>query len=142
LRFSVVASALISFVPLIFVLPGLSHWYYVDVQRLPLVDLPLVATSALLFVGFPITVALRCHREGLAALEHRTPTILAGDIAYLAALGLVASACLALSVPGNIIGPLAVAGSNLASLGTMVLLLRERGADTEPPVAPVVSPEG
>ena len=142
LRFSVVASALISFVPLIFLLPGFSHWYYVDVQRLPLVDLPLVATTALLFVGFPITVALRCHREGLAALEHRTPTILAGDIAYLAALGLVASACLALSVPGNIIGPLAVAGSNLASLGTMVLLLRERGADTEPPVAPVVSPEG
>jgi hypothetical protein len=101
-----------------------------------------VYTTALLFVGFPITVALRCHREGLAALEHRTPTILAGDFAYLAALAAAATACLALKVPGNIIGPVVVVCSNLACLGMLVLLLREKGADTAPPVAPVASQEG
>jgi len=118
---------------------GLAHWYYVSVQRLPLADLPLVYTTALLFLGFPVTVALRCHREGMAALEHRTPTILAGDFAYMAALAVAASACLALKVPGNIIGPLVVASSNLASLGMLVLLLRERarrrttlGTDRQP----------
>jgi hypothetical protein len=47
-----------------------------------------------------------------------------------------------LKVPGNIIGPLVVAISNLASLGMLVLLLREKGADAEPPVAPVASQEG
>jgi hypothetical protein len=73
--------------PLVFLLPGLAHWYYVSVQRLPPADLPLVYASALLFVGFPITVALRCHREGLAALAHRTPTILAGDIACAPTVG-------------------------------------------------------
>jgi hypothetical protein len=142
LRFSATAGAILSFTPLLFLLPGISHWYYVSVQRLPPADLPLVYATALLFVGFPITVALRCHREGLAALEHRTPTILAGDFAYLAALAAAATACLALKVPGNIIGPIVVVCSNLACLGMLVLLLREKGADTAPPVAPVASQEG
>jgi hypothetical protein len=60
----------------------------------------------------------------------------------LAALAAGATACLALKVPGNIIGPIVVASSNLACLGMLVLLLREKGAGTEPPVAPVVSQEG
>src|ERR1017187_510432 len=143
LRFSVAAGAVFSLIPLVFLLPGLAHWYYVGVQRLPSADLSLVYTTSLLFIGFPITVALRCHREGLAALEHRTPTILAGDFAYIAALAVAASACLALKVPGNVIGPLVVASSNLASLGMLVLLLREKRAEAEPPpVAPVASQEG
>ena len=143
LRFSGAAGGLLSLVPLLFLLPGLSHWYYVTVQRLPPADLPLVYTTALLFIGFPITVALRCHREGLAALEHRTPTILAGDIAYMATLAVVASLCLTMKVPGNVIGPLVAATSNLASLGILVFLLREPKADQGPPVAPVVGgPEG
>ena len=142
LRFSVAAGAVLSLIPLLFLLPGLANWYYVNVQRLPPADLPLVTTTALLFIGFPITVALRCHREGLAALEHRTPTILAGDIAYIAALAVASSACLTLKVPGNVIGPLVVASSNLASVGMLVLLLREKEAGAEPPVGPVVSQEG
>ena len=142
LRFSAVAGALLAFVPLLSLLPGVAHWYYVGVQRLPAADLPLVYTTALLLVGFPFTVALRCHREGLAALAHRTPTILAGDIAYVAALAVSASSCLALRVPGNVIGPLVIASSNLASLGILVLLLREPKADGGPPVAPVVGQEG
>ena len=142
LRFSAMAGGIVSLIPLLFLLPGLSQWYYLHVQRLPPADLPLVYTTALLFVGFPITVALRCHREGLAALGHRTTTILAGDIAYIAALAVGASACLAMKVPGNVIGPLVIAISNLASLGILVLLLREKGTSEEPPVAPVVNQEG
>jgi hypothetical protein len=44
-------------------------------------------------------------------------------------------------MPGNIIGPLVVAASNLASLGILVLLLRERRVSAEPEVAPVISQE-
>ncbi len=142
LRFSAAAGAILALIPLLFLLPGLAPWYYLHVQRLPPGDLPLVYTTALLFVAFPITVALRCHREGLAALERRTPTILAGDISSIAALAVASSTCLALKVPGNVIGPIAVATSNLASLGMLVLLLRERGAAAEPPVTPVIGPEG
>lgn len=138
-HFSLAAGALFSFVPLLFILPGIADWYYVSVQKLPAADLPLVTTTALLLVGFPFTVALRCHREGLAALDHRTPTILAGDFAYIAALAVCSSASLALGIPGNIIGPLVIACSNLASYGILVLLLRERRTEAEPTVAPVVS---
>ncbi len=141
LRFSAAAGAVLSFIPLLFVLPGLAHWYYVSVQRLPAADLPLVRTTALLFIAFPFTVALRCHREGLAALDRRTPTILGGDFAYIAALAVMSITCLALQVPGNVLGPLVVATSNLASLGTLVFLLRERRAVDESAVAPVVSQE-
>jgi hypothetical protein len=141
LRFAVTAGALLSLVPLIFLLPGLSHWYYVSVQRLPASDLHLVYTTALLFIGFPITVALRYHREGLAALARRTPTILAGHITYVATLAVIASTCLALRVPGNVLGPLAVAASNLGGFGMLIFLLRERRAAEAVPVAPVTSPE-
>jgi hypothetical protein len=141
LRFSMSAGAILSFVPLLFILPGVADWYYLSLQRLPAADLPLVRITALLLVGFPFTVALRCHREGLAALDHRTPTILAGDFAYIAALAVTSTAFLALRIPGNVIGPLVIACSNLASMGIMVLLLRERRGEPEAAVAPVVSQE-
>jgi hypothetical protein len=142
LRFAAAAGAILSLLPLLSLLPGLAHWYYVSVQRLPPADLPLVYTTALLFVCFPVTVALRCHREGLAALAHRSPTILAGDIAYVATLAVAASLCLALRVPGNVIGPVVIGTSNLASIGMLILLLREPKPDGGPPVAPVVGQEG
>lgn len=141
LRFSVTAGAILSVIPLVLLLPGLSRWYYVSVQRLPPADLPLVCTTALLFVGFPITIALRRHREGLAALSHRTPATLAGNVAYIATLAVASSLCLTLKVPGNVIGPLVAAGSNLASMAILIFLLRDRG-DDETPVAPVLGPEG
>jgi hypothetical protein len=142
LRFAAVAGAILALVPWLFLLPGLADWYYISLQRLPVADLPLVRTTALMLLGFPFSVALRCHREGLAALQHRTPTILAGDITYMAALAMVASLCLTLQAPGNVIGPIAMATSNLASLGMLVFLLRKRRDEVGPAVAPVVSEEG
>lgn len=121
-RFAVRAGAIVSFVPLLFVLPGLSHWYYVSLQRLDPADLTLVYVAALLLVGFPFTSGLRAHWEGLAALTRRTSTILAGNIAFVASLAITAPTCLALKVPGNIIGPIALVISNLAGLGALVLL--------------------
>ncbi len=122
LRFALRVGAIMSFVPLLFILPGLSHWYYVSLQRLPPADLSLVYVCALLLVGYPFTSGLRAHREGLAALTRRTSTILAGNIAFIASLAITAPTCLALKVPGNMIGPVAVIISNLAGLGALVLL--------------------
>jgi hypothetical protein len=121
-RFALRAGAIVSFVPLVFLLPALSHWYYVSLQRLAPADLSLVAVSALLLVGYPFTSGLRAHWEGLAALARRTSTILAGNIAFVAALAITAPTCLALKVSGNMIGPIALVISNLAGLGALVLL--------------------
>jgi hypothetical protein len=121
-NFTLRAGAIVSFIPLLFLLPWLSHWYYVSVQRLDPADLPLVWGAALLLVGFPFTSGLRAHREGLAALARKTSSILAGNIAFVAALAIVAPACLALKVSGHFIGPIALVLANLAGLGALVLL--------------------
>jgi hypothetical protein len=121
-RFALRAGVIVSFVPLVFLLPALSHWYYVSLQRLAPADLSLVTVSALLLVGYPFTSGLRAHWEGLAALARRTSTILAGNIAFVAALAITAPTCLALKVSGNLIGPIALVISNLAGLGALVLL--------------------
>jgi len=52
-----------------------------------------------------VHLGLRAHWEGLAALARRTSTILAGNIAFVAALAITAPTCLALKVSGNMIGP-------------------------------------
>jgi hypothetical protein len=122
LRFALRAGAILSFIPLLFLLPWLSHWYYVSVQRLAPADLPLVYGSALVLVGYPITSGLRAHREGLAALARKTSNILAGNIAFVAALAIAAPACLALKIAGNLIGPIVLVLANLAGLGMLTLL--------------------
>ena len=122
LRFALRAGAIVSFLPLLFILPGLSHWYYVSLQRLQPGDLPLVTVSALLLVAYPFTSGLRAHREGLAVLTRRISAILAGNIAFVASLAIMAPTCLALRVSGNVIGPVALVISNLAGLGALVLL--------------------
>ncbi|MGD0835921.1 MAG: hypothetical protein ABSB49_04660 [Polyangia bacterium] len=121
-RFTLGAGSIVSFIPLVFLLPFLSHWYYVSLQQLSPVDLPLVTVTALLLVGYPFTAGLRAHWEGLAALARRTSTILAGNIAFVAALAITAPTCLGLKVSGNMIGPIALIISNLAALGVLVLL--------------------
>ncbi len=139
LRFAIRAGAIVSFIPLLFLLPWLSDWYYVSVQRLAPADLPLVCGSALLLVGFPFTSGLRSHREGLAALSRKTSSILAGNIAFVAALAIAAPACLALKIAGNLIGPIALVVANRAGRGALVLLqtLPER-----PGPAKVIDMEG
>lgn len=121
-KFALRAGAIVSFIPLLFLLPWLSHWYYVSVQRLDPADLPLVCGSALLLVGFPFTAGLRAHREGLAALSRKTSSILAGNIAFVAALALTAPTCLALKVSGHLIGPIVLIVANLSGLGALLLL--------------------
>jgi hypothetical protein len=138
-RFAVRAGAIVSFIPLIFLLPALSHWYYVSLQRLSPADLPLVTVSALLLVGFPFTSGLRAHWEGLAALTRRTSTILAGNIAFVASLAITATTCLALKVAGNMIGPIAIVLSNLAGLGALVLV---QSLPERPGPAEVIDVEG
>jgi hypothetical protein len=82
---------------------------------------------------------LRAHREGLAALTRRPSTILAGNIAFVASLAITAPTCLALKVPGNMIGPVAVVISNLAGLGALVLL---QSLPERPGPAQVIDVEG
>jgi len=141
-RFSLLAGVTLAILPLFFLLPGISHWYYVGLQRLPAGDLSLVAVTALLLVGFPITVGLRGHREGLAASQRRARTILAGNMTHIAALTVTGWILLTSKVPGNMLAPFAIVASNLASMAVLYYLLRENGGNESPSTGPAPGIEG
>ncbi|MFN2168644.1 MAG: hypothetical protein ACK2U9_20615 [Anaerolineae bacterium] len=141
-RFSLLAGTVLAFLPLLFLLPGLSDWYYVGLQRLPAGDLSLVTLASLLLVGFPITVSLRGHREGLAASQRRARTILAGNVTHIASLTVTGWILLTSKVPGNMLAPFAIVASNLASAGVLYYLLRENGGNVPPRTGPAPGIEG
>jgi hypothetical protein len=122
-KFAVIISTILGFLPLLFILPGLSSFYYVRIQNLSPEDLGLVRNTALVLMLFPLTIALRAHNEGLAAWLKRPVTVLAGQAVFLGAIVTSAFVTLALGVPGNIIGPIGILVGNLASFGTMRLSL-------------------
>lgn len=123
-RFALLAGAGCSVLPLVFLIPGLSDWYYLSLQKLPRADFPLVCVSALALVAYPLTVALRAHREGIAAFRRKTSAILSGNVAFLASSSVTAFFALSLGVPGDLIGPLVLAIGNLAGLAAVAYHLR------------------
>jgi hypothetical protein len=123
-RFATMAGLVMSLLPLIFILPGISHWYYIGMQRLPSADLPHVVAAALALVGLPLTIAWRSYQEGLASVNRRPANVLTGNIAYLAALAISGTVLLALHTPGNLIGPFSLVISNLVGLAAITYLRR------------------
>jgi len=103
LRFAVAAGAVLGVLPLLFTLPGLAEFYYVNLQRLPPADLALVRLTAFSLVSFPFSVALRAQSEGLAAWKRRPLSVMAGHACFMAAVagsGFVALAPLRNRVSG------------------------------------------
>lgn len=138
LRFALASGTALGLIPPLFLLPGISDWYYISAQRLPEADLPLVATAAILLIGFPITVGLRAYYEGLAANQHRPRTILVGNVTHIASLMVLGWILLSLHVSGNVLAPLAIVASNLASTAVLRYLIREN--NDQPPSLPDVAP--
>jgi hypothetical protein len=122
-RFSLWAGGVLGLLPLLCVFPGMADLYYVQLQNLAAPDLPMVRDTALALVFYPLCVAYRSQGEGLAALAGRPLVVIAGQAGFMAALVTVAGICLTLGVPGNLIGPVGLCMGNLASTGTLRLLL-------------------
>lgn len=123
LAFAVAAGAVLGFLPLLFVLPGMAELYYVRLQNLAAADLNLVRTAALGLAAFPLCVAVRAQGEGLAALAKKPITVIAGQAALLSVVLVTAALALWLGVAGNLIGAVALSLGNLASTVTLRLLL-------------------
>lgn len=134
LVFAAGAGLLLGLLPLAAILPGAAELYYVHFQNLAPRDLPLVRLAALALVGHPLCVALRAHGEGLASLARKPLTVIAGQTVFLAVVLAGAGCGLALGVPGHVIGAGSLILGNLASAGTLRLLLkrvRHRGPVAE-----------
>lgn len=124
LVFALAAGLALGLLPLGAILPRLAELYYVRFQNLDPLDLPLVRLAAAALVTYPMCVALRAHGEGLAGLARKPLTIIAGHAVFAATVLMSASALLVLGAPGHLIGGVCLSLANLASAGTLRMLLK------------------
>ena len=113
LRFALLAGIILGLLPLIFILPGLIEFYYVKLQKLPLADLGLVRITALAFMTFPLSVAIRAQREGLAAWQKKPMAVFMGHGCFMLTIILAGYVSMVIGIPGYLIGS---AGLTLGSL--------------------------
>jgi len=132
LKYAVAAGAVLSLLPLMFILPGLSELYYVRLQNLDPGSLPLVRVAALALALYPLCVAVRAQGEGLASLAGKPMTVIAGQAMFMTTILLAGCVLLKLGADGNIIGGIGLCFGNLASTATLRLLLR-RIKKADPP---------
>ena len=123
-KFAVAAGAVLGLLPLLFILPGLSDLYYVRLQNLDPVNLPIVKVAALALALYPVCVAVRALGEGLASLAGKPMTVIAGQAMFMATILLTGSVLLTLGIDGNLIGGTGLCFASLASTATLRLLLR------------------
>ncbi len=139
LRFSLAAGAILGLLPLVLILPGLAEFYYVRLQNLAETDLALVRAAAGALVFFPFCVAIRSQGEGLAALARRPLIVIAGQAGFLGTVVSAAAVCLSAGVPGSLIGAVGLCLGNLASTGTLRVLLRWAPGPEMPVPRPTIS---
>ena len=124
LNFALTAGVVLGLLPLMFLLPGLSELYYIRLQNLDPVSLPLVRVAALALSLYPVCVAVRAQGEGLASLAGKPMTVIAGQVMFMTTILLTGSVLLTLEIDGNLIGGIGLCFGNLASTATLRLLLR------------------
>jgi predicted PurR-regulated permease PerM len=104
-------------------IPPVAKWYFIDVQRLKAVDLPIIYATVIAFTLCPLTVCLRARLEGLVAFKKKPGLFLTGQIVYLITLttsGLILSS---LRFSGNLLGPIGFIAANLITATALHYLL-------------------
>jgi len=124
LRFSIAAGAFLGLLPLLFILPGLDRFYYVQLQNLNPADLHWVRQTAAVLTLLPLAVALRAQSEGLATWLKKPLIVLLGQGVFLITATGAGAAALGLGVTGCLIGAASLPLGSLASSATMRLALR------------------
>ena len=124
LRFSLLAGIVLGLLPLIFITPGLIEFYYVKMQKLPAADLGLVRITAIALTTFPLSVALRAQREGLAAWQKKPMAVLIGHGCFMLTVILAGFVSLITGVPGYLVGSIGLTLGSLASFNAIRIALK------------------
>lgn len=125
LSFALGAGAILGLLPLLFILPGLSDLYYVKLQNLDPVNLPLVIETALALAFYPVCVAIRAQGEGLAGLAKKPGLVVIGQAVFLGIILITGAVLLTMDIAGNLMGVTALILSNLSSTIILRLMLRK-----------------
>ena len=115
--FAAFAGILMSSISLMLQIPAVAKWYFGCVQNLPAAEIPLAMEAMLLIGAIPLIMAFKSYSEGQAALIMRPNSILASQIAYLAAQVLVFFALVQLKPIGaHLMSGLSILSAQLFSL--------------------------
>ena len=140
-RFCLTAGTILGILPLIFILPGLAEFYFIRLQKLDAQDLSLVRMTVMSLIFFPLSVAIRAQREGLAAWLKKPKTVLSGHAMFMGTIIATGFALLYLGAPGLLIGPLGLTLGSLVSSATIRILL-DRGKESAIPVGQTTTSVG
>lgn len=139
-RFAFTAGSILGLVPLIFIIPFLNRWYFIEVQQLPAEDIPLIVGTSVSLILMPLTIAMRAYCEGKAAYLKKPVAILSGQAIYVAMVAVSSFFALSLGVAGNLIGAISLTFSNvIAGLIILFSINLERKEEIEIPPEPTPS---
>lgn len=119
-RFVIMTGLVLGAIPLIFIVPPVSTWYYHLMQNVSLRDIGLVRITAIALFPFPLLVAFRAYVEGIAASRKKPFAALTGESFYVVSTVAVSGIALISGAPGNLIGPAGIWAGNAAA-GAMIL---------------------
>ena len=129
--FSAAAGAVLAMVSLLLQIPAVADWYFGSVQNLSAAEIPLAMRTMLIIGIFPLVISVKSYSEGLAAVRMRPSSILADQIAYLAALLLVFFILVHTApMPGYLMSGVSMLLAHLVSLAVIrIALFSNRIAD-------------
>jgi hypothetical protein len=130
--FTVATGLAAGLIPLLFILPGLSRWYYCELQKIPPESIRYIVQSALYMTLIPVFIAIRSYVEGWAAYFKKPIAVIAGQGVYLGAV--VSSAFFAFNAgaQGNVIGPVSLIFGNI--FATIILALAIKVKESPPTI--------
>ena len=124
LAYAACAGLALGALPLLFTLPGVSDWYFCEVQNLPADDLWRARALMGVYALAPFLQALRGRLEGLAAWMKRPKTVMGGQIAHVATFLAALSLSLCFGMPGWQMGASAILSAAAATILFLHLALR------------------
>ena len=124
LAYAACAGLALGALPLLFTLPGVSDWYFCEVQNLPADDLWRARALMGVYALAPFLQALRGRLEGLAAWMKRPKTVMGGQVAHVAAFLVALAFGLCFGQPGWQMGASAILSAAAATILFLHLDLR------------------
>lgn len=119
LIFAVISGLCLSLILLLVQIPGVSTWYFCQIQNLAEWQVPQARNAIWVAMLFPVLQAVRGHAEGLAALRKRPNAVLAGQAVFFGVLVAVLVVLFGFQIPGYLMGIISLCAASASSFITI-----------------------
>ena len=133
LRYAIAAGAILGACLLVPAHPLVAGWYFRTIQNIPAEHVAKAQIVMLVYAFWPALQSVRGCMEGIAAVRRRPKAILAGQVAYIAAMASVLGALLRCGAQGWWMGACAILSATAATVCAIRFALgRQTAADGMP----------